>query len=682
MTTAVERAIRDRTHLLCQAGTGTGKTLGYLVPVLSTGRRTVVATATKQLSEQIVDKDLPGLVQAVHPGGDRTVTYALLKGRGNYLCVAKVHELVELDSQAPVGNGDATLFPVPDQPSPKRPSRDRAAALSRVVRWADTTDTGDRAHAPTGADQVWDEVSVDAAGCPGASACPFGERCFAERARAKARAADVVVTNHALLAQDLRSPSPILGDRDVVVVDEGHEVETSLSSAWGYELNPFAVSRTVNAAARRLPGDRDGTQAKDVVKHAVDDLTALAEMLAALPGGLLPDLPDPVRGLLTTVAGRLATVADTLTRSAADSSVRPAAAAGRRGAAGKLAEAVDTIRMVAAAEEGWVRWVAAATPTRPTLLRVAPLRVGPMLIDRLKDRTLIVTSATLTVEGSFDPMVRALAFTAERPNPAGAVPLPPRPFHTVDVGTPFDYDRQAMLYIPRPGRFPEPVGRDRAAHTAAVLDDVGALARAAGGRTLALFTTTAGARQAGAYLRKMLPTPVLVQGDGPAGQLVHEFADREETVLCATMGFWHGVDVPGPSLSVVVMDKVPFAPGDDPLMSARRAAVDETGRNGFRDVYVTAAAVTLAQGVGRLIRTATDRGVAAVLDPRLWTKSYGPVILGSLPPMRVFSDREVVCAALTRLTATLGEPADPAGGRSRSRRRPQTVAGHGGHCAG
>lgn len=638
MVAAVERAIATGRHLLVQAGTGTGKSLGYAVPAIASGQRVVISTATKQLSEQLVTDDLPTLTAFFARRTGKTVTYALLKGRNNYLCQRKIENLKTLDDQAA---DSAALFEL-DTGFPERPAPQDLEALNRLLHWAEHTTTGDRSEAPPVNDRVWANVSTGPAGCPGARVCPFGSTCFAEQARATAREADVVVTNHAQLAQDLAAKRSILGDYDVLIVDEAHELETYLSSAWGTTLNPTSLAGTLTRVARKLTRDPSAETTREIIDQALQDLTTLGDVLLDQEPGLKPTLPGQVAGLLSTLADRLATITTALTR-AAEHAPTAVTAAEMQSLAGEVSEATETVQAVLAADnpDESVRWL--EITDQSAILNVAPLRVGPQLMLLLGTTTLIATSATLTVGGKFDAMARTLALGEQ------VVPdQQPRGFDALDVGTPFRYDQQAILYIPHQS-FPEPAGRDRAAHSKAVLEELTALVRAAGGRTLALFTSSQAVLDAARHLRASITTPVLVQGEAPASQLLTEFAEVEESTLCATMGFWHGVNVPGPALSLVVMDKIPFAPADDPLMAARRGAVDNAGRNGFVEVYVAGAAIMLAQGAGRLIRTATDRGVVAILDPRLRTKGYGRTLLRSLPPMRQFTDRAVVEAALARL---------------------------------
>ncbi|SDQ04330.1 ATP-dependent DNA helicase [Quadrisphaera sp. DSM 44207] len=668
MVRAVEEALRRSRHLLVQAGTGTGKTLGYLVPAVAAGGRVVVSTATKQLGERIVGEDLPLLADLLSATGGPQLSYALLKGRQNYLCRLRVAEIAELERAEEAA--PAALFDVP-APAASRPSGQDAAGLARLLEWARRTSTGDRSEAPAATERAWAQVSTDAAGCVGAAVCPFARECFAERARAAARSADVVVTNHAQVAQDLRSPAPLLGSYDVLVLDEAHEVEASLSTAWGSAVEPAALARAAALAARRLPRGQRGAAGREAARAAGADLEALARALGDVEPGLLPALPAPVADLLGAAARRLGALASALEAEAPAPGGAARAAVERRGAAASAAAAAAALGAVLAVGCDGVRWLETGPDGSP-VLRVAPLEVGPLLVQALGERTLVATSATLSVAGSFDPVVQRLGLAAPLTGEDGE-PRPPRGVDAVDVGSPFDHDRQAMLYVP-PAHFPAPAGAERGRHGEAVLDELAALVAAAGGRTLALFTSRRAAVEAAARLRSRVGTPVLVQGEAPASALVRAFAEDEASTLCATMGFWHGVDVPGPSLSCVVMDKIPFPPVDHPLMAARRTAADRAGRDGFAEVYVASASTMLAQGAGRLVRTAADRGVVAVLDPRLRTKAYGATVRATLPPMRQFSDRSVVEAALARLT---GASSSPAGGAHGPARRPLPAAAAG-----
>lgn len=654
MVEAVAKAMTTRRHLTVQAGTGTGKSLGYLIPAVFSGKRVVVSTATKQLGEQLVNEDLPTLARHVPQATGRSFSFALSKGRQNFACLAAIDELVALDKQAPDEHITEALFDVevPEARSPKAPTSADLEALNSLLKWAETTETGDRSDAPAVPDKVWDQVSTDAAGCPGAKACPFSSNCFSEANRAQAGEADIVVTNHAQVAQDLRNGNALFGDYDVLITDEMHELVSYLSSAWGSELVPSKAKQTLALAARKVP--RSDEKTAEVVKSAMHDLDALADLLGQEEGGLKPELPEHIQSLILTTAQKILSVAQTLKR-AADREGKEQTAAEMTGAAGKAAEVCETMVSIATVGDDAVRWLEAARGNRQAVLKTAPLWVGPKLQGYLDDKTLIATSATITVADSFDSAVRELALgTSPGVDSDTGQPIPPRGFDTLDVGTPFNYPAQGMLYVPGPG-FPDPVGADRFEHTKAVQEELTTLITASGGRALALFTTTKAAKDAAEHLRKTISTPVLCQGDAPPSQLLEEFADVEESTLCATMGFWHGVNVPGPGLSLVVMDKIPFAPMNDPLMAARREDADKNRRNGFTEVFVASAAVMLAQGAGRLIRTATDRGVVAVLDRRILTKGYSRAMISAIPNFGLYQDRDMVTGALTRLTG--GAPA-------------------------
>lgn len=659
---AVEAAIKKQRHLVGQAGTGTGKTLGYLIPAIAAGERVVVSTATKQLGEQIVNEDLPTLANLMPKIGGPRFTYALLKGRQNYLCHKEVDSLINLGEEDEAANGaiQDALFEDPAPAAAKRPTKQDLSDLNALLKWAETTDTGDRSDAPAVSDKAWNQVSTDSAGCPGAKACPFGQQCFSERSRWAARDADVVVTNHAMVANDLESEMPLLGEYDVLVMDEVHELESYLSSAWGVEVSASGIKHQVALAARKVGRDQAGDDAKALAVKVGEDLDALDEMLTHEEPGLKPELPEPVVNLLVTIAHKLVEIARALDHASEAKNASAQIAADRKGAAGKVGEAANSVMTILQAGDSAVRWLEGARDRRGPVLKSAPLWVGQRLMDAVGSKTLIATSATIIVGGTFDAMVRTLGLGLAPTGSSG----PARGFDTLDVGTPFDYDKQAVLYIPDARTFPEPVWKNKDAHKQAVLDDLVGLVSAAGGRTLALFTTTKAAKDAAVYLRERINTPVLAQGDAPAQQLIDQFADDEATTLCATRGMWHGVNVPGPSLSLVVMDAIPFTPHTDPLTSARSKAADEAGRSGFAEVLVAGAAIALAQGAGRLVRTATDKGVVAVLDPRLFTKGYGRTLLASLPPMRVFRERGIIESALTRLT---GGPANPGTAKSTAR---------------
>lgn len=625
----------------------THNSLAYIVPAAMSGQRVLISTATKQLSEQILRDDLPLVAETIKDTLGRELVYSLLKGRQNYLCLQRKNELISLDEQAP--DEQEGLFDAPaPRASPMRPTSEDIAHLNELLKWADETPTGDRSDAPPVPDKVWDEVSTDAGGCPGARICIYADDCFAEKAREQAKLSDIVVTNHAQVGQDLNTGSSLFGDWDVLVADEVHELRHYLSSAWGTDLNARLLGTELKNLFRRVPTKKSTEAITDLSDVILTDVALLEASIDTLPGGLLSDLPEDISVTIESIVARLGTVIDVLKAATVGNGpskqtvLIESLAAKAIDLRGNLHEAGGEITPGVT-----VRWVEKGWGTNASTMKTAPLWVGPQLMETLGSRTMIATSATITVNNSFDSFITAMAWDKPPSADVGA-----RDYTALDVGTPFDYPKQGMLYIPNPKTFPAPTGKDRVAHTEAVLDTITSLITAAGGRTLALFTTRKAANAAAEHLRDTITTPVLAQGDAPPSQLIDEFTHNETTTLCATMGFWHGVNTPGASCSLVIMDKIPFAPMDDPLMSSQRQYVDDAGRSGFDEVFVAEAAIMLAQGAGRLIRSGTDRGVVAILDPRLRTTRYGTSLIRSLPPMRTFDDQSVVEGALRRLTGT------------------------------
>lgn len=655
MLTAVEDSIRAGEPLIVQAGTGTGKSLAYAFAAAASGKRSVIATATNQLGEQLASKDLPMVADLLGVTG-KDLPVALLKGRNNYLCKMKVREMERLDAQAP---GD-TLF---DLPSEGKQLPAEVGEIRALMEWADETRSGDRSEAPAVSQRTWRQVSVSGNECVG-SDCPFYDECFTEVARRRARMARVVLTNHSMLAQDIRlslqqqtpdageSAQSLLGPAPVVIVDEAHSLAQAVTDALSVVVDPAEARKVATKAdmhiSDRGEGDKGTSRSVTSVIQALDDFQALLE---SAPTGPLLSLDEAMEDALTELANSVVHLARKLLEAENKATLagKPNRALAARTLQQQMADIAEAILDARSTRPGTVRWVAESGDRRQ--LCVAPIEIGHALQEWVNagERTLIATSATLAVGGSFEPVARTLGM-------ADAA--------TLDVGTPFSYREQGMLYIPGPP-FPEPVGRDRREHTERVLAEVERLVAAAGGRSLLLFTTTAGAIRAAEHLRGVFPgLRILGHGDAPADVLVENFRDDETSVLCATMGLWHGVDVPGASCSLVVVDKIPFAPMDDALSAARRAAADEEGRNGFTEVFVADAAIDLAQAAGRLIRQAGDRGVVAILDPRIHSKGYGRLLLESLPDFGRYRDADVVLAALERLTGGL----DPAARTAKPKR--------------
>lgn len=643
---------------LIQAGTGTGKSLAYLFPALLSGQRTVVATATNQLSEQLFKQDLPEVAQTIELTTKKKVSYALLKGRNNYACLAKIASLKNLEEEAQLftdsdygGYDDAGL-----SSDRIKQAREDAKLVGELVKWSDTTETGDRSDAFPVVDRVWKQVSVLSSECPGASNCPFGNVCFTEIARKKAKASDIVITNHALLAQEAAQvlesgeetdgkPS-VFGEYANLVIDEAHDFGDSLSGASTSEINPKEINKFVSKSAQYLHlADGADSLISERTKDAIEIF--VEEMNKVDSNKAFSVMPEDLALSIKAVLNNVIMIQSILSKESAK--------ANKSGNSGKAINieilsntSIDIATALADAlldRSDRVRWVERRNEDKKNpFLKVAPLEVGEQYQRISAGKNVVLTSATLNVAGDFTPIKNLLGI----PNHEIAV----------DVGSPFDYPKLGMLYIPE-SSFPEPIGKDREAHTAAVLEELYELVHASGGRTLALFTTTAGAQRAAEYLRdRITEVNIYAHGEAPADVLVQSFKNDETSILCATMGLWQGTNVPGPACSLVVIDKVGFAPIDDVLTNARRELANSQKRNGFNDVVVAQAATSLAQAAGRLIRTSTDKGVVAILDPRLRSKNYGSTLIKSLPNFKVFGDKKLVLEALTRLTGGMGSVAD------------------------
>jgi ATP-dependent DNA helicase DinG len=646
MADAVRRSLSGGEHLAVQAGTGTGKSLAYLVPAIrhAMARDTtvVISTATIALQRQLVDRDLPRVAASLTPLLGREPSFAILKGRRNYLCLNKLHG--DMEDAADEADQLFDAFAISAM----------GRNVKRLHEWSSDTETGDRDELVPGVpDAAWRQVSVTARECLGAARCPVGEDCFAEKARAEAGRADIVVTNHALLAIDAMGDASVLPEHDVVVVDEAHELVDRVTGAATAEL----TAGTVAAAARRC--------GKLVDQDLADRLAEAGEGLGMVLGDMSPgrweSLPQAPAGALNAVLEAAASCRQALGQNRRED---PDAATGRKLALALLDEVSETAQRVAKAfaetdpaRRHDVVWLGEQGPdgARYPVLRVAPLSVGGLLRERLfAERTTVLTSATLALGGSFDALARQWGLPAERPREEGAEradgthgevrdPEAPR-WSGLDVGSPFAHARSGILYTAK--RLPPP-GRDGLAPE--TLDEIEGLVRAAGGRTLGLFSSTRAAKQATEALRPKLDTPLLCQGDDATMLLVKRFAEDEQTSLFGTLSLWQGVDVPGPSLSLVIIDRIPFPRPDDPLVAARQKAADARGGNGFLTVSATHAALLLAQGAGRLLRGMDDRGVVALLDPRIATARYGGFLRASLPPFWATTDRDTVYGALRRL---------------------------------
>jgi ATP-dependent DNA helicase DinG len=625
MAEAVATAMTGKQHLLVQAGTGTGKSLAYLVPSLIHDERVVVATATLALQHQLVERDLPRLVEAVKdvPGVD--TSYAVLKGRSNYACLHRVREGVPDEQGALVD----------------LPAGSMGQKILELRAWAEEEakdgGSGERDSAPRHMDKDWRQVSVSHRDCLGAAKCPFGQECFAELAREKAHRSHLVITNHSLLAIDAIEGVPMIPDYDVVVIDEAHELTARVTQAATDELAATDVER----ASRRSQRHVEGPEADDLA----DAAGALRDAMAGARPGRFEKVPEEIADALALVRDAARTCLSAYPKGEGDGD----ADAGRTQARGSVQDVFVTAERMAAGSDADVLWLSEGTERIPPRLCVAPLQVWGQMRDKLlTDKTVVMTSATLMLGGDFSALASSVGLKpSERLVDGSAVRAGEGvlPWVGIDVGSPFDYGQQAILYVAK--HLPPP-GRDGLVK--AQLDEICELVDAADGRTLGLFSSRRAAEAAAEHVREQLPhLTTLAQGDAQLPELAKQFVSDPHTCLFGTLSLWQGLDVPGETCQLVLIDRIPFPRPDDPLMSARQKAADAAGGNGFMQVAATHAALLLAQGAGRLIRTTDDRGVVAVLDPRLATARYGGFLKASLPPMWTTTDPAVVRKALQRL---------------------------------
>lgn len=702
MAQAVARALAEERNLVVQAGTGTGKSLAYLLPAVQARRRVVVATATKALQDQLAGKDLPFLAEQL--GKPPRFSFAVVKGRSNYLCRQRVaeasaapatgHDSIAGRSTADTQLGAGPPMDVPlfvDTPAPGDPGTggtttgnrgvtagdgdrdgggdrdgdgdpdlgrnrdgggsatagdptggDHGAQMRALMTWASTTATGDRSDlAFEPHPRVWAALSVSARECPGAYRCPSGTACFAEWARTRAASADVVVVNTHLYATHVASDGAVLPEHDVLILDEVHEVEDIMTSGLGVELTAGRI-RAIAQTARGVVGADDAPVTDDVLDVAghldrvLGALVGRRVTLGAARSGTDDRAPSlELQRVIDLARGRVVAMTAAVRRNdagatghlSADAGADPDSRARRARVLSAAGHLVDDLDVVGALDADHVAWVEASGPGGRTLtLRAAPIEIGPVLSEKLWPRvTAVLTSATVPrlVE-------RRLGLPGDRTD-------------RLDVGSPFPYGDRALLYCA--AHLPDRRNPDA---TAAVHAELAALITAAGGRTLALFTSWRAMQAAVDALRVELPYTVLAQNELPKPKLLEAFAGDESACLFATLSFWQGVDVPGATLSLVTIDRLPFPRPDDPLLQARR---DRAGGDAFRLVDLPRATTLLAQGAGRLIRSLSDTGVVAVLDRRLATAGYRGALIDALPPMRVTTRRAEALAFLRSIAA-------------------------------
>lgn len=631
MAAHVARSLETEKHLLVQAGTGTGKSLGYLVPAIVSAQHSekpiIVATATLALQSQIVHRDIPRLLEALGDQPEHETDVAILKGRNNYACLHKV------EGGYPEDDGD-TLF---EMDAATGATGKLGEEILRLRSWVQTTDTGDRDELLPGvSDRAWRQVSVTASECLGRK-CPLIKECFSENARTQAADADIVITNHALLAINAFEGVNVLPEHEVVIIDEAHELADRVTGAVTGGLSPLMVSKV----------------ARSIRKHTTADHKALEQAALKLDDAL-NGVPAELmaRGLPDRVAAAMEQVRDAARSALTDTKAgEKDADAGRQMTRASLTEVHDTAeKMVQADPQHQVIWVSrqgswepgrgyvAASDDDPATLNIAPISVAGYLREGLFDgRTVVLTSATLALGESFEATAGALGLMG-----SGA----PR-WDAIDVGSPFNYPKQGVLYLasdlPKPGRG---VSTEQ-------LDRIVELVVASGGGALGLFSSKRGAELAAEYVRERTDLNILLQGKSSLRALVKEFVEDTNSCLFGTMSLWQGVDAPGDSCRLVIMDRIPFPRPDDPLSQARSRAVAQNGGNGFMAVSATHAAVRMAQGAGRLVRSVNDRGVVAVLDSRIATQRYGSYLVKTLPPFWVTQNKDVVLGALERLAQTV-----------------------------
>ena len=645
MASAVTETLAGGDHLLVQAGTGTGKSLGYLAPALarlvqSPRERIVIATATLALQSQLAHKDIPTALDACKRVTGKRVSHAVLKGRTNYACLYRVRDSLGSDQESLLGGSElAEALTAVATDASSKVGAEVVALREWVEQQAESKGAADRDDAPTHTGPAWAQVSIPVRECLGAQRCPYGSECFVERSRDQARTSQLVVTNHALLAIDAMHGGTVLPEHDAVIVDEAHELVSRVTGAASHELSPQLIERV---GRRCLPWLDD-----DVALEFLDAGEALRAALDAAPLARIEDAEGPLAETLQLVRNVTRRVVSGM--SGGDDSDNE-----RKQAAAAAKEVFDIAEQLAALAPHDVIWVS-ERERFGRQLNQAPLSVAGLMREGIfAKRPAVLTSATLSIGGNFDAVAASVGLTEpysrdrnEDGGDDGGEPERPQ-WRGLDVGSPFDYRRQGILYVAK--SLPPPT---REGIAPATLAEVAELVWAAGGRTLGLFASQRAAEAAATHCRRELPDQeILCQGDAQLGELTRTFVANPLTSLFGTLSLWQGVDVPGDTCELVIIDKIPFPRPDEPLMQARQRAVADRGGNGFMAVAATHAALLLAQGSGRLIRRLSDKGVVAVLDPRLITARYGSFLRASMPDFWMTTDRETAIGALRRLQET------------------------------
>lgn len=579
MVKFVADAIGSRQPLVIQAGTGTGKTLGYLIPVLAAGQTAVIATYTKALQDQLASSDLPILEAATSDDPEFGFSWAILKGRNNYLCRQRIAEIAAAPASIEFGDDSTTI----------------RRETMHLVEWADTTDTGDSSDVPFAvSDSAWRKVSLGSDECPGAARCAFGDTCFTERARERAASANVVVVNFSLYGLDLQQDREFLPHHDVVVFDEVHELEDVISDTSSIVLTPRVVAQAAETARKAIKSQK----APNALATSAGQFDALlrSHLGSRFRDGLPADLAESVRGMLAQVELIIESI-----RALPDETPESLRA---KTAHDRLRDDLNAVLRAAADMVVFVN-----ESRNAPRLTAAPLRVDGVLQSVWHDTVAILTSATIP-----DGLPKRLGLDIDEED-------------VVRVRSPFDYRRNSLLYIA--DDLPEPSHPERAER---VHGRIVELVSMSDGSALVLFTSRAALVLAVETLRNDLGPGITLyaQDDMPKKVLLERFRTDERSCLFATRGYFQGVDVPGDSLRLVIVDKVPFPALHDPLLDARR---EHAGPRSFMTIDVPMAAATLAQAAGRLIRSSRDYGVVAVLDSRLATKRYKDAVLAGISHM-------------------------------------------------
>ena len=602
MAKIVNRGLLEHVHVMVEAGTGTGKSFGYLVPALLSGQRVVISTATLALQEQLLRKDIPLILHTL----DSTARVVQLKGRSNYLCRDKLEQLR------------------------RRLVLARTDQERELFRWSSHTNSGDKAELPfVPSPALWSEVDTDADDCI-MEACDFfgPERCFHMRARESARHADIVVVNHALFFIDLAMGGGVLiPPYDYAVLDEAHQIDEWATAAFSSSISRASIGRLLQKINRSYVFDE---HLRAAVMDAAD---AFSSALGDVPKARYPfdqnaramELMDPLQRALYRTENW---IADHWRNAARFPEWGDDVLERRRDLlANAVAVQTQTIERLRLGGGDWICWVERSDGRDDShSAQCAPATVAPLLRRLLFDekRCVVMTSATIATKGDFGYLRRQVG-------------LDDAAIDELVLDSPFDFERQAMLYLPPQRLNPKDDGFARSA--VPVVSDVLDATR---GRAFVLFTSYAVMREVAAALGPQLPFPYRVQGETPKGQILEWFRSEPNPVLFATASFWEGVDVIGPALSCVIIDRIPFPPPDDPIVAARTALLQTAGHDAFSSLMVPAAVARLKQGLGRLIRSGSDRGLMCVLDGRLETMPYGRRILAALPRAnRVHSLAEV-----------------------------------------